>query len=384
MSWKYALLIGFSVAILLGTPLACNYLGRDPIASQVSLATAAYRDLQLLVSTNGIIEPVDRSVIYAPIDGFVANLQKREGTEVARGEILMCLESKQVTTSLAEARAGLLQARLQAMPVLSGPSKAEIVAMDASIAENDLQLKQKREVLESEEALLQKGAVTRERVENLKMELNLLQLQGENLREKKQALLERFSSDQRRLEQDRIGQISRQVELLEAQVKAGAYVNRGQQLAEMYEPGRVRLRAYVDEPDLGGIAKGQPVLVEWDGLPDRQWRGNVERPADQVVELGNRSVGYVICSIEGETKELIPNINVKVQIVAAARSHTLVLPRSCVSSYKGQPAVIVWDGKNSDRRPVRLGLITPHDVEILQGINEGTRVVTNPAVIPNQ
>lgn len=402
MSWKNALLTGFAVLVLLGAPLACSFLGKNPIASQLSLATAVRRELRLLVSTNGTIEPVDRAIIYAPTDGFVTDLRKLEGTEVVQGEMLMRLESEQVMTSLAQARAGLTQAQVQALPVLSGPTKEELAAIDAAIAENELQLDQKRADVQAEEALLAKEAVTREAVENLRKELSLLQLRGENLRGKKQALLARFSSDQKRLEQARIGEITKQVELLEEQVRAGviraprggvlsslavrigSFVNRGQQLAEVYEPGRVRLRAYVDEPDLGGIAKGQPVLVEWDGLQDRQWPGKVERPADQVVVLGNRSVGNVICAIEGEAKELIPNINVKVQIVTATRANTLVIPRSCVYSLRGQSTVMVWDGKNASRKPVRVGLVTPQDVEILQGIDEGSVVIANPGIVTAQ
>src|SRR5512144_1645979 len=117
MSWKNALLTGFAVLVLLGVPLACSFLGKNPIASQLSLATAVRRQLQLLVSTNGTIEPVDRAIIYAPTDGFVTDLKKTEGAEVVQGEMLMRVESEQVMTSLAQARAVLTQAQVQALPV---------------------------------------------------------------------------------------------------------------------------------------------------------------------------------------------------------------------------------------------------------------------------
>ena len=152
----------------------------------------------------------------------------------------------------------------------------------------------------------------------------------------------------------------------------------------MYDPGKVRLRAYVDEPDLGRIEKGQAVLVEWDGLPGRQWTGVVERPAEEVVALGNRSVGHVICAIKGEPKELIPNVNVRVQIVTARKSNALVIPRSAVFSNNGQPAVMLLEGNHTVLKPVTLGLVTPQEIEILQGIDEGSTVVTNPGIAANR
>jgi len=72
MSWKNALLISLAVVALLGATMACSLLGENPLSSQLSLATAVQRELRLVVSTNGIIEPVDRAIIYAPIDGFVS------------------------------------------------------------------------------------------------------------------------------------------------------------------------------------------------------------------------------------------------------------------------------------------------------------------------
>ncbi|PYV17856.1 MAG: hypothetical protein DMG07_04990, partial [Acidobacteria bacterium] len=156
-----------------------------------------------------------------------------------------------------------------------------------------------------------------------------------------------------------MSELAKEVELLNQQVRLGAivaprtgslyslsvspgsYVTRGQLLAHVYAPGAVALRAYVDEPDLGRVQRGQQTLITWDGLPDRQWTGVVNVPAKQVVALGNRSVGHVLCSIDGAPRELIPNINVKVQIVTASRAAALVVPRAAVFNNSGRPTVLV-------------------------------------------
>ena len=36
---------------------------------------------------------------------------------------------------------------------------------------------------------------------------------------------------------------------------------------------QLRVRVYVDEPELGRVAVGQPVTITWDALPGRQWHG---------------------------------------------------------------------------------------------------------------
>jgi multidrug efflux pump subunit AcrA (membrane-fusion protein) len=306
------------------------------------------------------------------------------------------LESNPVRTALVEARAALLQARRQALPVLSGPPPEELAAVNASIAEAQLQLQQAREELRRDEALLKGAATTRVAVENLRERVKLLEVQLEGLLQKKKGLLNRYSAKDRQLELRRIREMEQQVTLLEQQlaeatvfaphtgvvyslpVKPGTSVVKGQILAQIFVPGQVLLRAYVDEPDLGRIERGQGTVIEWDGLPGKRWTGEVERPAQTVVALGNRSVGYVICSIEGTPRELIPNSRVSVQIITAQKADALIVPRSAVFNHNGQPTVITLEGDRRVFKPVNLGLTTPQEIEILQGIEEGSKVIINP------
>jgi len=163
-------------------------------------------------------------------------------------------------------------------------------------------------------------------------------------------------------------------------VKPGAFVSRGQLLAQIYRPGKIRLRAYVDEPDMGRVEEGQLVSIEWDGLPNRKWMGVVEKRAEQVVALNNRSVGYVLCRIDGSPGELIPNLNVRVEIVTARKTDALVVPRAAVISQKGKPSVMVPLEKGTALKPVVTGMVTPEEIEILQGIDPGTTVILNPEI----
>ena len=272
-----------------------------------------------------------------------------------------------------------------------------MTAVDSSLAEYKMQLDQLKKDLAVEESLLKKGATTRVAVEALQKERDLLQLRINSTEKKKQDLLSRYSPEEKEWERGKVSELTKQVKLLEQQlqtesvvapesgliyslsVKQGSYVTKGQLLAEIYQPGKIQLQAYVDEPDLGGIAKDQQVLIEWDGLAGRQWTGKVEKTAKQVVPLENRSVGIVLCSIDGDPKELIPNLNVKVEIVTARKEHALVVPRAAVFNHEGHSSVMVSDGKKTEIKPVVLGLLAPDEIEIVKGITEGSSIVLNPS-----
>src|SRR2546427_713344 len=146
----------FGLAVLGVPTLIVGYqflhTGRAP--PEPLLATATRREIKMVVDTNGTIEPVERGDILAPIDAFVAGLRVQEGSEVTQGQLLMQLESKQILTALAQARASLSQAKRDAQVVIAGPSKEELAAVEAAIAESEMQLQQACEDLRNEEAIL--------------------------------------------------------------------------------------------------------------------------------------------------------------------------------------------------------------------------------------
>ncbi len=395
MKRKYQILIILLIVILLGIPLAVYFMSNGSNSTQLLLAKAVRREIKLVVNTNGIIEPVDRSDIYAPVDGLVAEIPKQEGSEIRRGQLLMQLQSEQIRTALAEAKAALLGEKRQEQQVMTGAPKEEVAAADAAIDECKLQLDQVNQDLKVEEALYAKGATPRSAVENLQKQRATLQLRLDALTQKKRDMQLRYTPEDKEWEQGRVSELTKQVKLLEQQlqmesifapksgliyslpVKPGSFVTKGQLLAQIYQPGGIRLRAYVDEPDLGRIQKGQQALIAWDGLPNRQWTGTVDKPAKQVVPLTNRSVGFVICTIDGDPKELIPNLNVKVEIITDRKEDALVVPRSAVFNHDGQPTVMVSEGKGTVLKPVVLGLVAQEEIEIVKGIAEGTSVVLN-------
>jgi len=382
----FLLLVVFAVYILTGEREAPVYL----------TVQAARQEIRMTVSTNGVIEPIERSEIYAPIDGRVTHIPVQEGEEISVGQLLMELESEQIRTALAEANTALLEARRQEKAVLSGPPKDEIASLDAAIDEAVLQLHETENDLKAEEALFDRGAVARAAVDALRKQRDQLRLRIDGRKRQKQELLNRYSPEEKQWVNDKVRELAAQARFLEQQrlletirsqrsgrvysleVKPGAYVTRGRLLAKINQPGKIRLRVYVDEPDLGRIAKGQAVEITWDGLPDIMWTGVVEQPAEQVVAMDNRTVGHVICTIEGSHEELIPNLNVNVEITTMRKPDTVVVPRSAVFNPDGIRSVLIFDGKTAVLKPVVSGMVTTEEIEILEGVAEGDEVIINP------
>ena len=95
----------------------------------------------------------------------------------------------------------------------------------------------------------------------------------------------------------------------------GAYLNPGDPVGSVGKLDPVRVRVYVDEPELGRVAPGENVRITWDALPGREWTGMVEKRPTEVVPLGSRQVGEVLCTIGNPNRELVPGTNVNAFIL---------------------------------------------------------------------
>ena len=122
---------------------------------------------------------------------------------------------------------------------------------------------------------------------------------------------------------------------------------------------RVRVRAFVDEPEMGLLAERQLVEITWDAQPGRVWNGKTEILPKAVVARGSRSVGEVICSVDNAKLELLPNINVNVVVrVRESELHRLDLQVQAVGGIHRQRlhVELLHDPERDQRHDAQQGL----------------------------
>jgi HlyD family secretion protein len=139
-------------------------------------------------------------------------------------------------------------------------------------------------------------------------------------------------------------------------LKPGAYVNAGDVIAYIGRLDKVHVTVYVDEPDLGRVAKGMPVSITWDAIPGRVWKGSVGRTATQIVALGSRQVGEVVCLIENPDMDLLPGTNVNAEIRSEIVENAITIPKEAVRREAGQTGVFVLNGDRLSWRKITAGV----------------------------
>ena len=363
--------------------------GQGPIVTVVKIAR---EDLNAVVTSNGKVEPVAPTIARAEFPGFVARVLAAEGQSVRRGQEILELDSADVRSQLAQARTQLLAAETDLRNARAGGPPDEVAELQGDLQQAQVEVENLERTHKALKDLVAKQAATQDELALNEASLTKARSKLEALQLKKQALAERASigAESAAL---RIKQAQHQVQGLEAKlesatvvspvdgtlyslpVRAGDYVQVGEVLAEMADLRQVRVRAFVDEPDLGWLESGQGVQVTWDAKPGQAWMGHTEQIPKQVVPRQSRSVGEVLCSVDNNSLELLPNVNVEVKIMVRQRKDALVVPRAAVGyDRKGQHYVFVFDGEKVHRRNISVGIASASNYEVLSGLKLDERV----------
>lgn len=356
---------------------------------EVQFARAAIATIHSAVPTNGKVEPIEWAVAKAGRAGPVVRILVQRGQTVKQGAELVELDASEARANLSAAQARIADARAQLEVLARGGRSTDLAEISAGIDRAGLDLKNAQTQYEALLRLEQKQAATRVEVEAAKQRVDQAKLQIEMYEQRRHALV---SPPDRAAAQARLEDAEAAAKLAQAQIdqsivrapiegtvyqfdiKPGAYLNPGDTVAYIGKLDRVRVNVYVDEPDLGRVAKGMPVVITWVAMPGRQWDGEVDRTPTEIVQLGTRQVGEVVCVIRNPDHDLLPGTNVDVEIRTLTVKDTVAIPKEAVRTENGETGAYVLDGDRVAWRKIQLGVANTTRTQVLAGIRDGEAV----------
>ncbi len=372
--------------------------GRQPVAKISATRPIREKFMSSSITSNGKVEPIAPYIVRAQLDTFVEKVYATEGQNVKRGQLLMELDVKDAASQLASAKSKLLHAQEDLRAAQAGGKADDLARVASNLAKAEADRDRYQREHDALERLVAKGAATKDEVAANELLLAKAKADVQTYAAAKQQFtreagldasgaalaVQQAQSDITRLEEKvRQGRITVPIDctLYSLPVKAGDYVKTGDLLAEMADLHKVRVRAFIDEPDLGGLEPDLPVKITWDALPNKSWPGRTEIIPKQVVARGSRSVGELLCSVNNDNLQLLPNTNVNVRINSKERMNVVTVPRGAVETENGKRYVfVVKDGVGNQRlekREISVGIADATSFEVLNGL-EGNEIVALP------
>ncbi len=291
---------------------------------QVAAIAASRGTAVEIVYATGGVEPVRWAKVASVIRDRIIDICYCEGRSVAKGDVLVRLDDREVQAGLKELRA-----------------REEFL---------------KREMTRVSD-LITRGAATIQGYERAGMDLQ--QIQGLI-----SVQTEKISDYTITAPMDGV--------VLRRDGEVGEIAEVGQILFRVGVPRPLQVVAEVNEEDIPRVNVGQKVLFRTDAFPAQQLEGKV----NEITPMGDAvaKTFRVKIALSNDTP-LKPGMSLEANIVTREKPDALLVPADSLRDN----AVFVIDGNRVRRRAVTVGIRGTRAVEILAGLQEGDRVASPAA-----
>src|SRR3984957_5133450 len=384
--------IAATVAIVAAVILFAS-LSRDP-AVPVRAVAAQLGTIRRLGSANGKVEPLGNFEAHAPIGTTVKKLLVREGDHVKKGQLLVQLNDAKAHSQAEQAKAQVLAADADLSGIESGGNREEVLTLESQIVKARTASDTAQRNLDSLKRLQQEDAASpgeiknaEDQVQRANADLNLL-LQKQKGRYSQPEI----SRVEAQKSQAQAAYTAAADVLSELNIRApfdgvvyslpvlqGAYVNPGDLVLQEADLAKVRVRAFVDEPDIGRLAAGDKIDLTWDAMPERTWQGTVTVIPAVIKLHGTRNVGETTCVVDNHDFKLLPNVNVGVTIITAEHRDVLTVPREAVRQEDSKTYVYQIVNNELRQRYIQTSISNLTEVEVTGGLTENALVALGPS-----
>ena len=308
---------------------------------------ASRRDLRATVLATGVVRPMVGAEVRvgSRVSGVLERLYVTVGDRVRKGQLLAQLDSTEFAARVKQAEAVLENARVEHTYGVQDYARSIELAEKKIITEADMAgVERQRDVTESQ---------VRQAEANLasaRIQLGYTKIYAP------------------------IGGVVAEVATQVGETVAASFAS--PTFVTIIDLERLEVWAYVDETDIGRVEAGQRAIFTVDTYADTDFEGKVTaiRP---MAEIQDAVVNYVtvIEILDSHGKILRPEMTTTVNIVLERRENVIAVPNSAVRRNREGTYAFVMQGGERVRKEIRVGYRDRDYTEVVQGLDEGERVV---------
>jgi membrane fusion protein, multidrug efflux system len=160
-----------------------------------------------------------------------------------------------------------------------------------------------------------------------------------------------------------------------ADITEGTRIEQGTLLCRIVDYSQVLLDLRIPSSQVRNIHLGQQVRVSDYSFPDESFIGSIEA-LDPVVDPATRTF-KAVAGVANPERLLRPGMFVKAEIVVESRRNVVAVPRQYIVRRRNNQVVFVEENARAQMRQVETGLEDGLLVEIIEGLDEGERLITS-------
>ncbi|MFN2397046.1 MAG: efflux RND transporter periplasmic adaptor subunit [Gemmatimonadaceae bacterium] len=272
---------------------------------RVQTVAVERRDIVVDAQATGVVEPINVVEVKSKAGGQIVRMPVETGSQVKPGDLLVQVDTRDVRNQYDQ-------------------SLADVRAAEARLAVEEAQRKRSDD-------LFQQRIITAQEHETAA--LNFANAQAQLVRARASLDL-----SQQRLEDATVRApiagtvIDKTVSLGQVITSATGAFGGGTTLLKMADLSQVRVRAMVNETDIGNVKAGQQATVIVDAYPTRPFQGTVEKIEPQAVVQQSVTMFPVLVSVSNRDRLLMPGMNGEVSILIDRKENVLAVQNDAVRS----------------------------------------------------
>ncbi len=412
------------IVVLIGAAvIAANVYFKKDKGLAVTTDVIKTRDLEAIVSASGKIQPKRLVNISADTPGRVVNLAVNEGDRIHKGQFLLQIDPKSLSTRVDSGSASL-QANIQTLD-----------QMRQSIETARAQLVQAQQNLTRQQELWKQQLTTREALDKADNDLRVAQSSVQE-REKlmkpqesriaqERATLEsaRYDLSKVRIESPIDGIVTRRNIQEGETAVVGTMNNAGTVLLTLADMSIIQAEVEVDETNIPNVELGQRAKITIDAIPDKSFKGHVSEIGNSPIQAaagatGTQATNFKVAVVLDEVvPDVRPGFTATADITTATRKDVVSVPipavavRELIYDASGQvvkepkpdkkrratdaaPASLAELKPGQTRKetegvfavrqgkaefvPIKMGIAGDKYFEVLSGLKSGDQVITGP------
>jgi HlyD family secretion protein len=391
--WSTCLALGFSLLFL----SACSKEPgeKEPVVP-VQVAAVEKTTIEHRVVAEAILFPVAQSAIVPKISAPVETFLVTRGSRVRQGELLAVLEHQDLAAAAVDTKGTYdqAQATYEISTAADLPAEMQKAQLEMQAAKQMLDAQQK--VYDSRQELFQQGALPRKELDLAGVDLTQARNQYEIAQRHLEAMQaigkqQTLKSAAGLLESAKGKYLGATAQLSYSEIRSpisgviadrplypGEMASAGTPLLTVMDISRVIARAHIPQADAALLKLGDKATITASG-DDQPTDGKITVISPALDP--NSTTVEVWVQAKNAEQRLKPGTSVQVSMLARTIPDALVIPAaSLLTAQDGTTSVMLVGSDNrAHQKPVKAGMRQGNQVQIVDGVHAGDRVVASGA-----
>ncbi len=338
------------------------FVREKPFAATYQETKIERADLSVSVSATGTVEPVSQVEVGTQVSGIVSRLYVDYNSNVKKGQVIAELDKTNLLSELASKKSNLASAKSEYDYQLKNYERQKTLHEQHLIAEAEYETAYNTYLRAKNSYEIAKNDVAKAQT-NLGYATIYSPIDGVVL--------------------------SKSVE--EGQTVASSF-NTPTLFVIANDLTNMQVVANVDEADIGNVQMGQKVVFSVDAFPNESFQGQVTQVRQEATTSNNVVTYEVVISAPNPDLKLKPGLTANVTIYTVERQNVLCVatkalrfnpsaeentagPNDTIVDCKGRYKLWTRKGHVFTAHPVKIGISSGNNTEILSGMKEGEAVI---------